>query len=88
MLYEVITLVADDQLAVLDPDGAGLQVLGQRQRAAHHHRLVSVMFIYAGIGFSSLRTDRRGDNIDQGMLMGLDPLWEKVEFHRYRNNFV
>ena len=31
-------LVADDELVVLDPDGALLEVVGQRQGAAHWQR--------------------------------------------------
>ena len=66
-------LVADDELVVLDPDGALLEVVGQRQGAAHRQRPGQMGLIGLGVVTGALGADRRLDDVDQALLVGTDP---------------
>ena len=72
-------LVTDDQLIVLDPDGALRQVVSQRQRAAHRDRFIEMPLIHLRIVAGALGTDRRLDDMHQRHFMGLDTGAEGVE---------
>ncbi len=72
-------LIADDKLVVLDPDGALLEVMGQRQSAAHRQRPCEVSLISFGVVAGSLGADRRLNDVDQALFVGADPRAEGIE---------
>ena len=79
-------LVADNQLVVLDPDGAFRQVMCQRQGATHRDRLVHVLLVHFGVMLRALGTDRRLDDMHQRHFMRFNTFAEGVEIqggHRF-----
>ena len=58
---------------MLDPDGALLEVVGQRQGAAYRQRPCQVGLIGLCIVAGALGADRRLDDVDQALLVGTDP---------------
>ena len=72
-------LVADDKLVVLDPDGALLEVMGQRQGAAHRQWPGQMGLIGLGVVTGALGADRRLDDVDQALFVGADPRAEGIE---------
>ena len=73
-------LVADDQLIVLDPDGALGKVMRQRQGTTHRDWLIKMLLIHLGVVAGAFGTDRWLDNMHQRHFMGLDAGAEGVEF--------
>lgn len=72
-------LIADDKLVVLDPDGALLEVMGQRQRAAHRQRPSEMSLIGLGVVAGTLGADRWLNDVDQALFVGADPRAEGIE---------
>ncbi|MNH01537.1 hypothetical protein D3C79_607580 [compost metagenome] len=72
-------LVTDDQLVVLDPDAALLEVVSQCQGAAHRQRPGQVRLIGLRVVAGALGADRRLDYVDQALLVGADPGAEGIQ---------
>ncbi len=72
-------LIANDELVVLDPDGALLEVMGQRQGAAHRQRPGEVSLIGLGVVAGTLGADRWLNDVDQALFVGADPRAEGIE---------
>ncbi|MNC33077.1 hypothetical protein D3C75_814590 [compost metagenome] len=72
-------LVADDKFVVFDPDGAFLEVMSQRQGAAHRQRPGEMSLIGLGVVAGTLGADRRLNDVDQALFVGADPRAEGIE---------
>ncbi len=72
-------LIADNQLVMLDPEGAVRQVVRQRERAAYRQRFILMLLVHGGIVLRALGTNRWTHDLHQRRFVGFDALGKKSE---------